>query len=594
MIFGNNLLKISLLTMLICSFTSLFAQYGSGVAGAYTVSGSTNLSLTATNVTAVAGNVLTAVSGAGFAANDEILLIQMTGSSGNEGNWEQLKIASVSGSTVTLTAPTTKTYDAATEKVQLIKLPQYTDVTLNGTLTTAAWNGNTGGVLTFMANNDFTIAGGKLDMVGKGFNGSLGGAAGTGGNSGTSGIHGDPATAGGNNGTGGTGVFGGGDGASTGVSAIVPLAASNPNVPGAGVPASNASVKAAKRYLLGSGGNGGNGGIGGIGAGGGGGGSDQPTTSTVGTDGTAGSNGGAGGAGGNGGTGGGLILIFVKNFVPGTATLMTYNLYSATGTRASLIAFCNSLYGAGTGTYTDISFTDLAGNVWIRDCYASVCGARSVASQGADGSDGAAGVAPGDGDFDSESVAPLPIKLRNFVGKKEKNQVRLDWTTSIESNFYGFEIQKSTDGIRFEKIGFSEGRGKNGAGASYFFLDKNSNSNENTYYKLKFLDIDGRSEFSKIVVVANADKTTALSSIEISPVPTSDVLNIHYNSPKSMTLQVRIIDNLGKIIKNENHVAQSGENYFSLNVEDLPIGLYHIRFSDENNIDSVLKMFIKK
>jgi hypothetical protein len=284
-----------------------------------------------------------------------------------------------------------------------------------------------------------------------------------------------------------------------------------------------------------------------------------------------------------------------QNFTPGTTTLMSYNLYSTTGTRTTLLAFCNSLYGPGGAgsVYSDISFTDLAGNVWIRDCYASVCGARTTSSPGPDGADGGGGGAPSPGDFDSESVAPLPIKLLAFEGKKETNQVRLDWRTETESNFSGFEIQKSMDGNRFEKIGFSEGKGKNGKGASYFFLDKNTNTNENCYYKLKALDEDGRSEFSKIIVVS-ANKTTALSNIEISPVPTNSVLNVRYQSPKNMTLQIRIVNNLGEIVKNESYSGQTGANYFTLNVEDLPVGIYHVRFSNENNIDSVLKMFIKK
>ena len=772
--------------MLICTLNNLFAQYGNGSAGVSVVSGTTNLAITATAVTAVSGNTLTTSSSASFTANDEVLLIQMTGSTGNQGNWEQLKIATVSGATLTLSTAPLKSYDAATEKVQLIKLSQYSDATINGTLTTSAWNGTTGGILTFMVNNDFIInPGGKLDMIGKGFNGTNGGTAGTGGAGGTAGIHGDPATAGGNTGSGGQGVFGGKDGGGTGATATAIVPVLNPNVPGAGIPATNASVIASKRYLLGAGGTGGNAGIGGIGAGGGGGGSDQPTTGILGTNGAVGSAGGAGGAGGNGGIGGGLILIFVKNFMagtgvqfcvggtagtdettaatggtggvggtggarecnlkgggggggngagggaggnggnggaggfvymkkafgaaltsgmvsisggaggaggtkgvggaggangtdsapsclpcgtpvgscpgsgllaglnylnynanssyapntppqnptnyqmyssvptvgfgigdattitdcggtntytsvaigqnftPGTGTLEMYSLYSATGTRATLLAFCNSLYGTGTGTYTNISFTDLAGNVWIRDCYASVCGARTTASAGPDGTDGGSGTAPGDGAFDSEVAAPLPIKLIAFEGKKENNQVRLDWRTETESNFAGFEIQKSTEGSRFEKIGFSEGKGKNGNGASYFFLDKTNNTSENTYYQLNAIDEDGRNEFSKIIVI-NANKTNVLDNIEISPVPTSSVLNVHFNSPKNVALQISIVNSLGQIVKNENYNGQTGENYFPLNVEDLPVGVYHIRFSNENNVDSVMKMFVKK
>ena len=149
----NNLTRIGATLILVFLCNALFAQYGNGSSGAATFSSATNLSLTKTNVSAISGTALTVISSAGFAANNEILLIQMTGSSGNQGNWEQTKITSVSGSTITLAA-LTKTYDAASEKVQLIKLEQYSNLNVSGTVTTDAWNGNTGGVLAVMVQNE--------------------------------------------------------------------------------------------------------------------------------------------------------------------------------------------------------------------------------------------------------------------------------------------------------------------------------------------------------------------------------------------------------------------------------------------------------
>jgi hypothetical protein len=396
--------------MLLISSSCLLAQYGNGSAGTLGVASTTNLSITATGVSGVAGAAITVASTAGFAAGDQILLIQMTGSTGNQGNWEQLEVASVAGSIVTLSAVTTKNYDAPAEKVQLIKLNQYSDVGVAADLTTSAWNGTTGGVLAFMANNDFEVVnGGKLDMTAKGFNSTNGGASATGGIGGSGGAGGDPGVAGGSSGAGGQGIFGGADGAANGTSGGTGTTVAAPNVPGGGATASNVTVKAAKRYLMGAGGKGGNGGNGG----GGGGGSTQPLTAVAGTAGTTGGAGGNGGIGGNGGTGGGLIMVFAKNYIYSNAGPVAFCVNGSAATAGTAATSgtaggnggtgggraCNVKgggggggNGAGGGNGGDGGSGGAGGFVYLRKEAGSLTGAMIGKTGGALGNGGAAGL----------------------------------------------------------------------------------------------------------------------------------------------------------------------------------------------------------
>jgi hypothetical protein len=104
---------------------------------------------------------------------DEILLVNMQGSpsaTGNVGNWELLEVASVSGTAVTFASAKTRTYGATNDdaigdgptdqKVVLLRVPQFGELTVaNGArVTTAAWNGATGGVLALRAAK-LTVAG---------------------------------------------------------------------------------------------------------------------------------------------------------------------------------------------------------------------------------------------------------------------------------------------------------------------------------------------------------------------------------------------------------------------------------------------------
>ena len=123
-----------------------------------------------TGLTATTATVAAAPTGDCLVTGDEVLLVNLQGAGAapNTGNWELLKVAGVSGSTVTFTAPKTRDYGGASDggsgdtnigggateqKVALVRLPQLGHLTVNAgtTLTAAPWNGKTGGIVALRA-----------------------------------------------------------------------------------------------------------------------------------------------------------------------------------------------------------------------------------------------------------------------------------------------------------------------------------------------------------------------------------------------------------------------------------------------------------
>ncbi len=111
-----------------------------------------------------------------FKAGDLVMVLQTTGlvpapGSGDTstlhltganpvGRWEFARLASVSGTTLTLTAPLI--YDYAANVTQVIRVPEYTDVTITistGRIIAPAWDGSTGGVIAFLATGVVSNAG---------------------------------------------------------------------------------------------------------------------------------------------------------------------------------------------------------------------------------------------------------------------------------------------------------------------------------------------------------------------------------------------------------------------------------------------------
>ena len=109
-----------------------------------------------------------------FAAGQHVFLHQTQAASGSVGFYEFGIVASVSGTTLTLTAPLTNTYVTdGTHHAQVVRVPQYTTVNVaaGGTLTASAWNGTTGGILVLEATSSVTVAG-TVTMDGNGFRGT--------------------------------------------------------------------------------------------------------------------------------------------------------------------------------------------------------------------------------------------------------------------------------------------------------------------------------------------------------------------------------------------------------------------------------------
>jgi gliding motility-associated-like protein len=133
-------------------------------------------------------NTLTVEDGTAYNVGDTVLLIQMKGAvidstntaaSGtvtdykNSGNYEYNYVKSKTGNAIELKNALTRQYDIPVGKVQLIRVPYYTDLTTTDTLTCLPWDGSKGGVLVFNVQNTLTL-GADLNVSGKGFKGGVG------------------------------------------------------------------------------------------------------------------------------------------------------------------------------------------------------------------------------------------------------------------------------------------------------------------------------------------------------------------------------------------------------------------------------------
>ncbi|UTW60836.1 T9SS type A sorting domain-containing protein [bacterium SCSIO 12741] len=94
---------------------------------------------------------------------------------------------------------------------------------------------------------------------------------------------------------------------------------------------------------------------------------------------------------------------------------------------------------------------------------------------------------------------PLPVELTQFHAEALENGTQLQWETASEIHSSYFEIQHSANGISFEPIGQVAAAGYSNEIRQYRFWDEQLI--EQSYYRLKTVDLDGSYEYSSVFPV---------------------------------------------------------------------------------------------
>ena len=171
----------------------------------------------------------------------------------------------------------------------------------------------------------------------------------------------------------------------------------------------------------------------------------------------------------------------------------------------------------------------------------------------------------------------LPVSISSFTGVQYGESDILKWTSSSEQNNAYFNLQHSTDGIRFvtlQKV-LTQAVGGNSATSLYYQTINSTPSTGHNYYRLQQVDIDGKSTLYANVIDLN--RLGKGSSVNIYPNPVNDVLNIDLMATEASVTVVKITDMSGRLIQQVQTNAVQGLNTIQVNLNALSSGLYTIQ-----------------
>jgi hypothetical protein len=163
------------------------------------------------------------------------------------------------------------------------------------------------------------------------------------------------------------------------------------------------------------------------------------------------------------------------------------------------------------------------------------------------------------------SGTALPVTWKSFTARKSANgRVLVDWSTASEVNASHFEVQRGFDSRNLVTVKTVPANG-NSLSSSFYHYEDEFLRKGIYYYRLRQVDLDGKSELTRIVSVRVDGNETA----RVFPNPATEIITIESAQPLN---RVEVYNSIGKLVKS----AHTLEKSLQLDVAKLPKGLYVI------------------
>jgi photosystem II stability/assembly factor-like uncharacterized protein len=170
----------------------------------------------------------------------------------------------------------------------------------------------------------------------------------------------------------------------------------------------------------------------------------------------------------------------------------------------------------------------------------------------------------------------IPVELLSFRAFVTNGSIELKWTTAIETNNRGFEVERKEETTDWVTRGFISGSGNTTEQNEYSFIDENI-SVDRYFYRLKQVDYDGSFEYSEIVEVRYEGHTEYVINQNY-PNPFNPSTTVKYSLAQTGRVTLSIYDLLGReVAKLIDEEKPAGEYETIWNASSYPSGVYFIK-----------------
>ena len=188
--------------------------------------------------------------------------------------------------------------------------------------------------------------------------------------------------------------------------------------------------------------------------------------------------------------------------------------------------------------------------------------------------------------FTNGSNAALPITLALFkAAVNDNNNVILNWTIAQKINAKSFAVEKSSNGSSWQQIGTMA---INETDNKYAYTD--AAAGDVNYYRLRMIDLDGKTTYSEILVVRLKNLT---SNISLFPNPASHNVNITVGRDLSQqSFTINLFNHFGQLVA-QRRIA-GGTSVLSFDVSNYIAGNYSMDILFSGGTRETHKLLIVK
>ena len=182
----------------------------------------------------------------------------------------------------------------------------------------------------------------------------------------------------------------------------------------------------------------------------------------------------------------------------------------------------------------------------------------------------------------------LPVKFTAFDLIKKDNDALITWAVENETSITDrYEIERSLDGITFEKIITLPKLNNGNNGNVYNSLDKNISTIRNSgifYYRIKQIDLNGQFVYTEIKNIRVSEKYQV---INVYPNPVRDFTTVEIDSPTQQDITMSLFNADGKMLHTTIMKANKGINTKKINLNNYSGGNYLLKVIMGNDVQTI-------
>jgi hypothetical protein len=176
---------------------------------------------------------------------------------------------------------------------------------------------------------------------------------------------------------------------------------------------------------------------------------------------------------------------------------------------------------------------------------------------------------------DALEATPLPVQLVSFQAVlHNEDEAVLRWVTASEKNSAYFVVERSLDGQHFAEVGRLGAAGTTTQAHTYELRDPRRLTGL-TYYRLRQVDLDGKTAYSPVVTLAPSAREAAQVNVYPNPAAGATVARLALRGLDGEKVSVRVVDVLGRTVATRQLIPLGYQADAPLALPDnLPAGIY--------------------